>query len=134
MKGFTGVALTMKQMLFLSLGLLLAATIRADNLADAANDLCEHVKACSMAQIAQEEMTPEMRQMVEPMLDNMCANMRGRVEDVPTGHPLYQPAVSCMRSMTQIGCDAMTSGDSMHTEECKKYEDMARSYAPESQP
>ena len=84
-----------------------------------------------MAQIAEEDMTPEMRQMMEPMLQNMCSNMRSQIQEVPTGHPLYEPAVSCMRSMTAVSCDAMSSGDSMYTEACKEYEELARSYAPQ---
>ena len=122
----------MKRTLLTASCMMLVSTVSADNLTDAANDLCEHVKACSMAQIAQEDMTPEMRQMVEPMLDNMCANMRSQIQDVPSGHPLYDPAVVCMRSMSKVSCDAMTDGDSMRTKECREYEDLARSYMPDS--
>jgi hypothetical protein len=113
--------------------ILFAATAVADSLEQAADDLCEHVKACAMAQISQEDMTPEVRQMMEPMLSNMCVSMRGQIETVPTGHALYQPAVECMRSMEAISCDQMADGDSMHTDTCKEYEDLAKSYSPSGQ-
>ena len=108
--------------------LLVTMGARADSLADAANDLCEHVKACSMAQIAEEDMTPEMRQMMEPMLENMCAAMRSNIREVPEGHELHDPAVACMRSMAQLSCDDFQDGDRVVTPECQKYQEMAEGY------
>lgn len=97
----------------------------ADDLLSAANDMCEKVKSCSLAQIAESDMTPEMRQMMEPMLESMCDSMRQGVQEVPTGHELYEPAVACMRSMANLSCDAYQSGDGAETPECKTYQAMA---------
>lgn len=124
----------MKQTVIYSLlmsGVLATTALRADNLADAANDLCEHIKQCTLTQMNQEEITPEMRQMIEPMIANMCTAMRSQVTAAPEGHPLYQPATDCMRSMTRISCEAMQDGANMETAECKKYEEIARSYGGE---
>ncbi|NOR40797.1 MAG: hypothetical protein GQ537_06290 [Gammaproteobacteria bacterium] len=113
---------------FLSLlfiALLVSSSARADDIADAALGLCEKVKSCAMAQIAKEDLTPEMRQMMQPMLDNMCANMQGKVEAVPSGHAMYAPAVACMRSMEALSCEAM-QGEQVRTPECKTYEKLAR--------
>ena len=52
----------------LSLGLLLPLPAAADELTDAAVGLCEKVKACALSQMNQEEIAPEMREMMQPML------------------------------------------------------------------
>ena len=41
----------------------------ADELADAAQGLCDSVKTCALEQIAEEDMTPELRQMMVPMME-----------------------------------------------------------------
>ena len=97
----------------------------ADDIADAALGLCEKVKSCAMAQIAEEDLTPETRQMMQPMLDNMCANMKSRVEAVPSGHSLYKSAVACMRSMEALTCEQMQS-DQANTPACQAYEKLSR--------
>lgn len=108
-----------------------AVPVMADEIGAAALDLCEKVKACSMAQINEEDLTPELRQMMEPMLENMCANMQAGVQEVPSGHELYQPAVDCMRSMAALSCEAMMDSEQMVTPQCKDYEDKVKSAAGE---
>jgi hypothetical protein len=58
-----------------ALWLILAVPAFADSMAEAATGLCEMVKECSLAQIKKEDLTPELMQMMEPMLANMCANI-----------------------------------------------------------
>ncbi len=105
--------------------LLLPGHAGADEIAQAALDLCEKVKACAMAEIAEEDLTDETRQMMQPMLDNMCANMQKNVQAVPTGHGLYQPAVACMRSMQALSCEEMQSSQA-NTPACQEYEKLRR--------
>lgn len=104
---------------------LAALNVQADDIGSAALAMCEKVKSCAMAQIAQEEITPEMRQMMQPMLDSMCANMKDKVQEVPLGHDLYEPAVACMRSMEALSCEQMQS-EQADTPACQAYEKMAR--------
>lgn len=106
-------------------GLLLAMPACADDFTDAAVGLCEKVKSCAMQQIATEELTPEVRQMMQPMLENMCSDMQASIGEVPTGHPLYQPAIACMRSMEQLSCERMQDSSGMQTPECDKYRQLA---------
>jgi hypothetical protein len=113
--------------LFVSTTLSVAAA--ADDLTSTAQALCEKVRSCAMSQVAQEDLTPELRQMMEPMLDSMCDQVRSRVQGVSTGHPLYQPAVACMRSMESLTCEDMRSGENLQTAECEAYEKQAREYA-----
>jgi hypothetical protein len=120
MTGFTG-----KLAAALTLSAAVSLPAIADDLVSAANDMCENVKACSMAQIAESEMTPEMRQMMEPMLESMCDQMRQGVQQVPSGHDLYQPSVDCMRSMADLTCDEIMNLDTVETPACKKYRELA---------
>ena len=99
--------------------------VAADEIGNAALALCEKLKACATAEIAEEDLTDEMRQMMQPMLDNMCANMQARVEAVPRGHGLYEPAVACMRSMQALSCEEMQTSQ-VNTPECQEYETKAR--------
>jgi hypothetical protein len=107
------------------LGVLGSGTASADDLTEAAGALCEKIKVCSMAQIDQQDLTPEMREMMEPMLENMCVSMKQGVQEVPTGHELYQPAVECMRSMAALSCDDFQDDSKVETPACKKYQELA---------
>ena len=113
-------------------GLLAPALSSADDISSAAKDLCEKVRSCAMAQVAEEDMTPELRQMMEPMLDSMCANMQSKVQDVSAGHPLYQSSIACMRSMEALSCEEMQDEARMQTPECTAYEEQARKYADQN--
>lgn len=97
-------------------------------LIDAATALCEKVKTCSMAQVPEADLTPEMRQMMEPMLENMCESMRSNIAEVPEGHQLHDPAVACMRSMADLSCEQMQSEQQAQTEACREYENLVKSY------
>ena len=110
----------------LSLMLLMPMTVGAQEIVEAATGLCEKVRSCAMAQIAEEDLTPELRQMMEPMLDNMCANMQSKVQEVAVGNDLYQPAVDCMQSMQALSCEDMQDPARMQTAQCESYEKLAR--------
>lgn len=99
---------------------------QADELTDAAQALCDSVKSCALEQVAQQDLTDEMREMMGPMLDNMCANMRSQVQSVPTNHKLYQPAVGCLRSMVSLDCQQMQDPGGVETPECTEYEELAK--------
>lgn len=106
------------------------AYAQADELTDATQALCDSVKSCALEQVAQEDLTEEMREMMGPMLDNMCADMRSQVQSVPADHKLYQPAVGCMRSMVSLTCEQMQDPQSAKTPECLEYEELAGQAAP----
>ncbi len=116
---------TARKSRILLIALAVSLPASGDDLLSAAEAMCEKVKSCSMAQINEADMTPELRQMMEPMLESMCEQMRQGVQQVPAGHPLYQPAVACMRSMANLACDAYLDGDSVETAECMQYRKLA---------
>ena len=115
-------------LVLLVLGASLSLSAQADNMADATLRLCEKIKSCALAQIAQEDFTPEMRQMMEPMLNGMCVRVQSQVTDVPTGHPLYGPALACMQSMDSMTCESLRDGQTIKTPECEAYEKEAQKY------
>lgn len=119
------IGFTAKLVVTLTLSTVVSLTAVADDLMSAANDMCEKVKACSLAQIDESDMTPEMRQMMEPMLESMCDQMRQGVQQVPTGHAMYEPAVACMRSMANLSCEDFQDESGGDTAECKKYREIA---------
>jgi hypothetical protein len=104
----------------------LAPAVYADEFGDATQALCEKVKSCAVAQMAGQDIPPETRQMMQPMLDSMCTQINAKVGEVPTGHPLYKPAVACMESMNSLTCEEMQDAAGMATPECEEYEELAR--------
>jgi hypothetical protein len=108
------------------LAVALAGPLAADELADASRALCDNVKSCALEQMASQELTPEMRQMMEPMLANMCTQMNSKIKEVPTDHGLYKPALACIRSMQSLTCEQMQNGMETQTPECQEYEKLAR--------
>jgi hypothetical protein len=119
---------------FLTAGILamvMAAPGQADSVVEAAEDLCETLKTCALKQMGTADVTPELRQMMEPMLQGMCAGLNAKIGDVPAGHPLQEPAVACMRSMEKLGCAMMENKGDVDTPECKKYEELASQYESE---
>lgn len=109
-----------------SLGVVLP--VQAEKMTEASLALCEKVKGCALEQLQQEEFTPEMRQMMEPMLNGMCQAVRAQITEVPTGHPLYAPALACMESMAQLSCAALQGGDDIKTAACEEYRRQAEKY------
>ncbi len=101
----------------------------ADEFVDASMQLCEKVKTCTLESMNVEEVTPEIRDMVMPMVENMCASMRRNYQEVPTGHALYKPALACMRSLSALSCEEI-GRNRTQTDECKKYEAQAKQHAP----
>ena len=117
--------------LLAALALCLSALASAEPMADASQALCEKVKACSLAEINEADMTPEMREMMEPMLENMCANMRAGVEEVPADHSLYKPALACMEAMAAMSCEDMRSMGDAEPPACEEYRRQAEAAYPQ---
>jgi hypothetical protein len=106
-----------------------AQSVAADEMTEAAQNLCEKAKSCAMAQVAEEDLTPELRQMMQPMWDSMCANMQSKVGKVPPGHPLSSSALACMRSMQKLTCEGML-GQQESTPECQAHEKLVAETQP----
>jgi hypothetical protein len=101
-------------------------TARADELGAVALSLCEKVKSCALEQMSAETLTPQERQQMQPVLDNLCVTMQNKAAAVPAGHPLYAPTLACLRSMETLTCAMMQDPDQMVTPACATYEKLAR--------
>jgi len=103
-------------------------TAQGDSFAEATDALCQKQKSCLTAQVSGEEMSPQMQQMMLQMLDGMCqALQQNFVTAATAGHPLQQAATACMRSLSELGCEALENGD-VATAECQDYERRAAQY------
>ena len=108
------------------ISLLISSPVRADDLADAALSMCEKMKACAIAQIPEKDLTPEVLQIMQPMLDKMCAKMRSAVENAPSENPLYASALACIRSMEALSCEMIQDTQGKKTSECEAAEKLQR--------
>jgi len=108
--------------------LCLALPAQAEKMTEAGLALCAKGKECALQQLAQEDFTPEMRQMMEPMLNGMCQAVQAQITEVPTGHALYAPAVACMESMSRLSCAELQGGNDIKTAECEEYRRQAEKF------
>jgi hypothetical protein len=107
------------------LAFMLSGYSSADALTDAAELLCDTIKSCAIAAVAGPDLTEELRQQMEPVLEGNCAQMRSRVQAVPANHKLYQPAVDCLRSMASLSCPQLYDAGEFKTSECAEYDRLA---------
>jgi len=105
---------------------LLSSPVLAVEFTEEAMAMCERVKSCALQRLNREqEMTAEMRDMMRPMLENMCEQVRANIQEVPREHRLYKPALACMRSLKELSCDAFERPENVATPECERYEELA---------
>ncbi len=109
-------------------GTVFSITGFAEDYTDTSLALCEKVKSCALAQMGEQEITPEVRQMMQPMLDNMCSNMLVNLPEVAKDHTMYKPALACMNSMAALSCEEMQGQNSSATPACEEYEELAEKY------
>lgn len=102
--------------------IVLAPLAAAETLTEVSTRVCENVRQCVLAEIGEADMTPQMREMMMPMVDSMCDAVRQGIEEVPAGHPLYAPALACMQSLVNLSCDDFRDGDTVQTPACKAYQ------------
>ena len=110
------------------LGAIFSVSTFADEYSDASLGLCEKIKSCAMAQMGSQEITPEIRQMMQPMLDGMCGKMLVNMPEVAQSHAMFKPAVACMKSLEALSCEQMQETSDANTAACKEYEELAEKY------
>ena len=104
-----------------------AGQVMATEFGDQAIAMCEKVKQCALDQMGAADMTPQMRQSITPMLENMCVSMQDQFQEVPTDHELYDPAVECMSSMATLSCEDLMEGNA-ETQQCRDYQELVKKY------
>ena len=115
------------------LALMLSGYSSADELTDAADCLCDAIKTCALEAVGGEDLSDELRQKMDPVLEKNCAEMRSRVQTVPANHKLYQPAVGCLRSMASLSCPLLHNTSAVKTPECGEYDRLVKEASAETQ-
>lgn len=101
----------------------------ADDLGNAMNVFCEMIKSCTLVQMGkQQNLTPEIRQMVENQMQTMCVGVQQQYVAATRTHELYEPAVACMRSMSALECPQLQSANADATPACATYKEKAKNY------
>jgi|GEM_PF-630132 hypothetical protein len=108
------------------LALVLSGYSSADELTDAADGLCDTIKTCAFEAVAGQDLTDELRQKMDPVLERNCADMLSRVQAVSASDKLYQPAVGCLRSMASLSCNLLHNMSQVKTPECAEYDRLVK--------
>jgi len=108
------------------LALMLSGYSSADDLTDAAERLCDKIKTCALVAVAGQDLSDELRQQMDPVLENNCAELRSRMQAVSANEKLYQPAVGCLRSMASLGCNLLHNASEVKTPECAEYDRLVK--------
>ena len=108
------------------LALLLSGYSNADELTDAAAELCDTIKACAMEAVAGANLSAELQAMMEPVWQSNCAELSKQVLAVPASNPLYQPATACLSSMASLSCSMLYNMSQVKTAECAEYEKLLK--------
>lgn len=114
--------------------LLLAATSHlsfADDLAEATDKLCEKMKSCGQQQLKEQNLPPEMAQMMEGMFDGMCQTMVAPYVLSTKDAGLEDKAIACLESFNNKSCDELMKNNGGDTDECKEFEKAANEAYPD---
>lgn len=110
-------------------GLLLGLPAAADEMADVTQQLCDKTKACMSERFGSSaELSPDMQAMVMQQMEMACSYLSAQYTSAPKGHPIYQPALQCLKSMAAMSCDELDAIDDNPTPECERYEEMSERY------
>lgn len=105
------------------------ATASAAEYDDALKALCEKTKACAIEQMqGVENMNEATRAMVMQSLEGMCVGLMQSYALAITYPDLTTAAAACMRSMTDLSCEALQAGSDSQTAECATFREKAKAY------
>ncbi len=117
----------MKRLLpLLLLGLGTSAMASKSEFNEVSDALCGKMKECAFGAMQEKNnISPDMKAMVEKMLDDTCKSMKDAYSPAMESHELYEPAVACIRSLSVMSCGAMkTMNRESPTPECKTFREL----------
>ncbi len=86
--------------------------------------LCDKLKTCTLAELGANNFSPQMEQMMKPMIDGICKQMIKQFNEADTEGVKKEDAIICIKSMSALSCKDL-KGDGTETKECmdleKKY-------------
>ncbi|WP_018982018.1 hypothetical protein [Salinimonas chungwhensis] len=93
-----------------------------------AQNLCGKIQQCAYKEMGtQENITPQIRSMIEGVVDSMCDQYLAQTNAVQPGEA-QQAAVACLDSLAALSCEVLQSGQPA-TDACNKFETMAEKYS-----
>ena len=69
------------------------------------NRLCERFKSCMLEGMNAEEMPADIKQMMQPMVDNICAVMNEKFKKIK--NKAEQDLEACFNAMSVASCDVL---------------------------
>lgn len=115
--------------IFLSICLLGSSAVLADEMTRAIEQMCTKTKVCMQERFGgSDQVSPEMKAMIMQQMGMACDYMAAQYAAAPKGHPIYQPALQCLKSMAAMSCDELDAIDDNPTPECERYEEMSEQY------
>lgn len=117
----------MKRYLLAMLTLLAVSSVNADELSDAANQLCHKIKQCARADMEANAMSPSAQTDIDAMLESMCGNIQQELILARSHTELYAPATACIKSLGKSSCEVVQGEDV--TNECQTFERNLRQYS-----
>jgi hypothetical protein len=108
--------------------------VHATELSDAVNELCEKMKVCGQEQLAQQDLPPEMAQMMEGMFNGMCQAIVAPYVASTQNAGLEDKAVACLNSFKDRSCQELMENNAGETEECEEFEEAANEAYPDGIP
>ena len=125
MRSLTNNRLTIKALpLFILLTLPSIGT--ATSLNQATDKLCDKIKSCARAQMAQQALPPAMQQMMTAMFEQSCTSIIAPYADQATNAGLEKKAVACIGSINSLSCGTIMTATGSKTAECETLESAAR--------
>ena len=110
------------------------SSANARSLSEATTQLCEKIKTCGQKAIAEQDIPPEMRQMMEGMFSGMCQSMVAPYVVSAQHAGLEKKAIACIESIETQTCTNLMENDGAETPECKELEAAAEKAYPEGDP
>ena len=96
--------MTMKLVLALSL---LALNVTFNTTANAVDGdkFCKKIQSCMYEQMAKEDMPADMMKSMKPMIEGMCVNMKGKLDEAAAQQGANVEA--CINAMANASCTQM---------------------------
>ena len=108
----------------------MAAPCISDDVGASMERLCEKQKTCALSQMDKSQLTPEMQQMMAPMLDSMCTALKQQYSQYTPQQQhkeVFQAAAQCFDSMSKLSCKQLMKNPPK-TKSCKHLESLGNKY------
>ena len=106
---------------------LLSFNATAGDMEEKSTQFCEKIRSCTLAEMASQDIPPEMEAMLKPLIDGMCTKMMAEMKADETPKALEDDAMACMDSMNALSCSALMNGEA-ETKACSGFQKKAEQH------